>query len=65
VLGFVPVVVATRLSATRPDGSVAGTTATTASLILVFELGVVAWVHARDDVLASIRKSFDSFGKAP
>ena len=65
VLGFVPVVVATRLSATRPDGSVAGTTATTASLILLFELGVVAWVHARDDVLANIRKSFDSFGKAP
>lgn len=58
VIGCVPVVVAVRATT-----NVAGTTATASVLILVLELGVVAWVHARDDVLANIRATFDSMGK--
>lgn len=59
VLGCAPVI-----AATKATTNVAGTTALTAALVLLLELGVVAWVHARDDVLANIRATFDSFGKA-
>ena len=62
-IGFVPVIVATRLAADhRP--TVNSTTATSALLVLMLEVGMIAWVYAREPVLANIRASFDSFGKA-
>src|SRR5262249_13026009 len=64
VIGFVPVVVATRLHE-HGSPSVAATTALTAGLVLLFELGMFAWVYAREPVLENIRASFDSLGKAP
>ena len=62
-IGFVPVIVATRLSA-RHSPTVASTTAVSAGLVFMFEVGMVAWVYAREPVLANIRASFDSMGKA-
>ena len=63
-VGFIPVIVATRL-AERGSDSVLSTTAMSSALVLGLELGVVAWVHSRDSVLANIKASFDVFGKAP
>jgi hypothetical protein len=62
-IGFVPVVVATRL-ATDHRPTVRSTTAMSAGLVFLFEVGMLAWVYAREPVLANIRASFDSFGKA-
>ena len=61
-IGFVPVIVATRLADDhRP--TVNSTTAMSAGLVFMLEVGMIAWVYARDPVLANIRASFDSFGK--
>ena len=60
--GFVPVIVATRLAEQHRD-SVLATTAVSSALVLGLELGMVAWVYARDSVLANIKASFDSLGK--
>ena len=60
--GFVPVIVATRLADQHRD-SVLATTAVSSALVLGLELGMVAWVYARDSVLANIKASFDSLGK--
>ncbi len=62
-VGFVPVIVATRLASDHRT-TVASTTATSAGLVLMLGVGMIAWVYAREPVLANIRASFDSFGKA-
>ncbi len=64
IAGFIPVVTAVHLTNAHRS-SVLETTITTTALVLLGELGVIAWIHARDSVLANIRTSFDVLGKAP